>query len=529
MKIVMAQINTIVGDLKGNTEKCIRHIKEAEKTHADVITFPELTITGYPPEDLLFKTGFIEDNLKCLGKVVENTGNATVIVGFADRKGKFLYNAAAVIRGKKICGIHRKVFLPNYGVFDEKRYFAAGKQFQVFSEGGLKFGVSICEDIWNEETIKQQAAGGAKAIFAVNASPYSYGKIQKREELITNLAKKYGIIIFYNNLVGGQDELIFDGHGIIVDEKGRIISRGKPFEEDLITHDSEKRNVTIKNCLMAPEEEVYAALKLSLRDYTRKNNFKKVVIALSGGIDSSLVAAIAADAIGAQNVLGVFMPSQFSSRISGEDADGLARNFGIKLLVIPIQRALEFYTSLLANQFAGLPRDITEENLQARIRGNIIMAISNKLGHLVVSTGNKSEMSTGYATLYGDMAGGFALIKDVYKTLVYRLARHRNSVKPVIPQRILSRPPTAELKPDQKDQDTLPPYPLLDRILSSYIEEDKTLEEIVKEGFSRKLAEKVIKMVDSSEYKRRQAPIGPKITLKSFGKDRRMPITNKYF
>jgi len=529
MRIGMAQINTTVGDLKGNTRKCIELIRKAEEMDLDIVTFPELTITGYPPEDLLLKSGFIDDNIKCLQKIVRSTGDIVAVVGFVDRTGDCIYNSAAVIQGRKILGIYHKVHLPNYGVFDEKRYFAPGKKSPIFSVKGINFNIAICEDIWTRGALRKLLTNGVNAVLVINASPYYYGKIKVREDIVSHLSRKEKVKVFYNNLVGGQDELVFDGNSFITDEKGRIVRRGKSFEEDLIIYDDILNLSPARQNIMSPEQEVYSALKLGLADYVRKNGFRKVVVALSGGIDSSLVAVIAADTLGKENVLGVFMPSQYSSNISKEDVERLAENLGIRLVTIPIQQALNFYLSLLSSQFAGIQRDTTEENLQARIRGNIVMAISNKFGYLVLSTGNKSEMSTGYATLYGDMAGGFALIKDVYKTFVYRLARYRNSISPVIPERILTRDPTAELKPDQKDTDTLPPYEILDEILRRYIEEDRSIEDIIEEGFDRNLVEKVVGMVDRSEYKRRQAPPGPKITPKSFGKDRRMPITNQYF
>ncbi len=553
LRVAIAQINSTVGDLEGNSRKIIEYIQRAASFGADIISFPELAITGYPPEDLLLRSKFVEDNLEELKFVAKHVKDTAAIIGFVDKKEDRIYNAAAVIYNGKIQGVYHKTFLPNYGVFDEKRYFAPGERPLVFKFGKFIFGINICEDIWHKEgPTSQQAKLGAKIIFNINASPYYAGKIKKREEAIRSESESNRLIVCYNNLVGGQDELVFDGQSMISDTHGKIIGRAGAFKEDLLIMDldvplSKARKtkniiaVTDKALykdrpplikkqieILEPVAEIYQALTLGLRDYIIKNGFKKVVIGLSGGIDSCLVAALAVDALGKDNVVGTFMPSQYSSNESEEDARKLAENLGIKFLVIPIKDIFDGYLRVLEPQFAGLEKNIAEENLQARIRGTLLMALSNKFGWIVLSTGNKSEMSTGYATLYGDMAGGFAVIKDVPKTLVYKLSGYRNSLQPLIPERALTKAPTAELRPNQKDTDSLPPYETLDPILRAYVEEDKDLKRIISLDFDKETVIRVLNMVDKSEYKRRQAPVGIKITPKSFGRDRRMPITNKY-
>ena len=553
LRIAMAQINCLVGDLEGNFNKIRANIKAAEELGADIVVFPELAVTGYPPEDLLLKPKFVSDNLEYLKKLAKSVRDTAVITGFVDRKGKSLYNSAAVIYRGKVSGVYHKMRLPNYGVFDEERYFEEGDEASVFKFGECLFAVSICEDLWHQGgPIKLQAALGAKLIFNINASVYHAGKIKEREDIIKKQAKLNKVSIAYINLVGGQDELVFDGQSIAVDNKGKLIRRAEAFQEELSVADidvptakakSSKRIIVVtdkipeKNKLkllkkeikpLEPLAEVYQALVLGLRDYINKNGFKKAVIGLSGGIDSALVAVLAADAIGKENVTGVYMPSRYSSDESEIDAKELAVNLGVEFKVIPIEQMYSAYIDILALHFAGREPNIAEENLQARIRGNILMALSNKFGWLVLTTGNKSEMSTGYATLYGDMAGGFAVIKDVPKTLVYKLSQYRNALCAVIPGRTFIKEPTAELKPNQKDSDTLPVYEKLDPILKAYIEEDKDLEKISSLGFSAEEAARVLRMVDKSEYKRRQSPPGIKITPKAFGRDRRMPITNKY-
>lgn len=538
LRIALAQLNCTVGDLEGNAKKIAEYVQRARKFGADIISFPELALTGYPPEDLLLKPKFIQDNLAYLRALAKQISGIVAVVGFVDKKAKDIYNAAAIISEGRIKGIYHKMHLPNYGVFDEQRYFSAGLNPAVFKIDKLVFGVNICEDIWHKDgPTKLQAKAGAKLILNINASPYHMGKIREREVMIKTQAKLNRVFIAYINLVGGQDELVFDGQSMVVDNKGRLLNRAEAFKEDLLILDLDIPLATAKSRpplpkkevkVLEPIAEVYQALLLGLKDYVTKNGFQKVVIGLSGGIDSSLVAALAVDALGKNSVFGVFMPSRYSSQESEIDAQQVAENLGIKLIQISIEQIYKIYLMVLEPHFLGKDRDITEENLQARIRGNILMALSNKFGWLVLTTGNKSEMSTGYATLYGDMAGGFAIIKDVPKTLVYKLAKYRNSLKAVIPQRVLTKEPTAELKPNQKDSDNLPVYETLDPILKAYVEEDEDLNKIISLGFDKEIISKVLQMVDRSEYKRRQSPPGIKITPKAFGRDRRMPITNRY-
>ena len=552
--MAIAQINCTVGDLEGNCRKITEWLGRAGEFGADMIAFPELAITGYPPEDLLLKPKFIDDNVDALRKAAGSVGDMIAVIGFVNKVGSDIFNAAAVIHKGKIVGIYNKMLLPNYGVFDEKRYFKAGTIPSVFRAGNLAFGVNICEDIWHEDgPTKAQVAMGASIILNINSSPYYAGKMKKREEVVKREAKANEVTIAYVNMVGGQDELVFDGDSMIADPTGKVICRGQAFKEDLLIADIDvplykakriKKAVEIAKKLEIkskrpplPEREakpleavaeVYEALALGLKDYVGKNGFSKVVIGISGGIDSSLVAAIAVDALGKENVTGVFMPTRYTSEGSEHDAKELASSLGIKLIALSIDQIYRLYLTAFEQLFAGCGKDITEENIQARIRGNILMALSNKFGWLVLTTGNKSEMSTGYATLYGDMAGGLAVIKDVPKTLVYKLAKYRNGLGKVIPDTVLTKEPTAELKPDQKDSDTLPPYEKLDPIIKAYVEEDRSLDEIASMGFDKATASKVIGMIDKSEYKRRQSPPGIKITPKAFGKDRRMPVTNKY-
>ncbi len=585
-RIAMVQMNPTVGDLDGNVKRIVGWLREARKAKADLVAFPELAVTGYPPEDLLLKPRFVADNRLALQEVVRECRDIAAVVGYvgqgvaSDHKsvsptvvpaGRHeLYNAAAVIAERRVAATYNKWFLPNYGVFDESRYFHPGRRLPIVTLNGTVLGVNICEDIWLPEgPTRIQAWAGAEVIVNINASPFHVGKSRYREQMLATRARENGVILTYTNTVGGQDELVFDGNSLILDQTGDVIARAKAFEEDFLVADLNieavarsrmahsrrkapagqfasaiervdlavatggRKRVPVIPPLVSPLdsiEEVYRALTLGVCDYVRKNGFKRVVIGLSGGIDSALTAAIAVDALGPANVLGVFMPSPYTSRESRDDVADLVRRLGIALRTIPITGPFRSYLKALAPAFGSRSADTTEENLQARIRGNILMAFSNKFGHLVLTTGNKSEMSVGYPTLYGDMAGGFAVIKDVPKTMVYELARLRNrrGERPVIPKRILERAPTAELKPDQKDEDTLPPYTTLDPILKAYVEEDRSLEEIVAMGFDRQTVARVIGMVDRSEYKRRQAPIGIKITHRAFGKDRRMPITNGY-
>ena len=562
LRVLLAQINTTVGDFKGNLKKIGRALLEAKKTGVKLVTFPELTTCGYPPEDALLKEHFIDDNLKALRSVVSQTKGLMAVVGFVDRDAKKnLYNSAAFLVHGRIAHVYRKVHLPNYGVFDEKRYFSSGSSPAILDFGAFSLGLTICEDIWRKESYVYQKGYADKTSLIVNisASPYYRQKQAERYKLVKNLAIKTNSSVIYHNLVGGQDELVFDGGSLVVGSNGKILAEAKCFEEDLLITDVPLKRADLsrsghdgvkiikintpyslttsrhstprssKRRIPTLGEEVYQALVLGTRDYILKNRFKKALIGLSGGIDSALVACIAVDALGAQNVLGVTMPSPFTSKETYEDAKSLAKNLSIECFEFRIDNIMNEYLATLNPVFAGVKPDTTEENLQARIRGNILMALSNKLGHLVLTTGNKSEMATGYCTLYGDMAGGFAVIKDVPKTLVFRLARYKNSHKPsAIPERIIRRPPTAELRHNQKDQDTLPPYPVLDKFLEAYVEKDASLDQITKQGIPLALAKKTACMVDGNEYKRRQAPPGIKITPKAFGRDRRMPITNRY-
>ena len=570
IRIALAQINPVVGDLSGNVKKIVSYIKEARILGVDIIAFPELIITGYPPEDLVLTPQFINDNIDGLNEVIAASNDITAVVGFIDRSDS-LFNAAAVISDGRLVDVYHKKHLPNYGVFDEYRYFQSGKRYPVYNLTGINIGINICEDIWYEKgPAKVQALSGAEIIININASPYHVGKALIRENVVSARALECRAAIIYVNMVGGQDELVFDGGSFAVNSKGEVIIRGKQFKEELFAADINVRNAKDKfsgkeqkelkalvqkgeiieriripsglmkkrkpelemkkNVMMPHVEEVYNALLLGTKDYVHKNGFNNVVIGLSGGIDSALVATIAVDAIGKEYVHGLFMPSRFTSRESYEDVAALCKNLKIKTVTIPITDIYKSYLKTLSKNFKGTKTDIAEENLQARIRGNLLMAFSNKFGWLVLTTGNKSEMSVGYATLYGDMAGGFAVIKDVPKTMVYDLCKWKNEKEGsiVIPERILWKEPTAELKPDQRDTDTLPPYPVLDSVLKAYVEEHKSIEEIRSEGCDAECVNRVIKMVDRSEYKRRQSPPGIKITPRAFGKDWRFPITNRY-
>jgi NAD+ synthase (glutamine-hydrolysing) len=568
----MAQINPTVGDLGGNTKKIVEFISQAKALGVDLLTFPELAVTGYPPEDLLLKPHFIKQNRESLDKIVEHSSGIAVVVGFVDSDGD-IFNAAAVLYNKKLVGIYHKFYLPNYGVYDENRYFQAGKECPVFIIHGIAIGITICEDIWYETgPAIVQAYAGARLLVNISASPYHAGKGPSRERMLATRAADNVAIVAYNNLVGGQDELVFDGNSIVFSEKGEPIARGRQFEEDLVVadldmesvfrsqlHDPRRRKETpwVKKELgrvtkievsnegivvakpplpsrqvekLSEIAEIYQALVLGVRDYVRKNGFEKVVIGLSGGVDSSLVAAIAVDALGRKDVIGVSMPSRYSSPGSKLDAEALAKNLGIELKVIPIEKAFSSYLETLAEPFKDVQPNVTEENIQARIRGNILFALSNKFGWLVLACSNKSETATGYTTIYGDMAGGFIPLKDVPKTTVYKLAQYRNreAKKEVIPYAVLTKAPSAELRPDQKDTDSLPPYDILDPILKAYVEDDLAIDEIIAMGFDHDTVIKMARLVDWSEYKRRQSAPGIKITPRDFGRDRRLPITNKF-
>src|SRR5579884_461124 len=624
LRVALAQINVTVGDLEGNVQSMLDSMRQAHAAGAHIVCFPELALTGYPPEDLLLKPGFVDDNLRKLDELIQASRDLpglTAVIGFVDRDHD-IYNAAAVIHEGELCGVYHKHYLPNYGVFDENRYFAAGRKAPIFLINGVHVGINICEDVWYPTgPMTLQAYAGAEVIININGSPYYAGKGIFRQEMLATRAADNGVIVVYLNMVGGQDELVFDGGSMVFNEQGALIARAKEFAEDLLIvdldsasvfrsrlHDPRRRQerllvdsadvpiipvnttqsstpthntpqnaprsivgaglapalgftpapalgstsaqsdspamspssiVSSDIALGAPQrmepkmgrlQEIYSALVLGTGDYVRKTGFKQVIIGLSGGIDSSLTAVIAVDALGAENVLGVSMPSGFSSEGSKTDAQQLAENLGIQMLTIPIEETFRASLKMLRPALGEGDLGLAGENLQARIRGNILMAISNKLGPLVLTTGNKSEMAVGYSTLYGDMAGGFAVLKDVLKTLVYELSIYRNSIgdTPVIPQTVIEKPPSAELRPGQKDVDSLPPYDVLDPILKAYAEDDRSFEEMLAMGFDRKTVERVMRMVDLSEYKRRQAPPGVKITTRAFGRDRRLPITNKY-
>ncbi|HEB12899.1 MAG TPA: NAD+ synthase [Actinobacteria bacterium] len=575
LRIGLAQINCTVGDLDGNLEKIKLYCRRGAELKVDLLAFPELAICGYPPEDLVLKPKFISDcqtSLKELSDFSRELEKMTLIVGCIDFDTD-IYNGAAVINGGEIRCIYHKVFLPNYGVFDEQRYFKHGDKALVVLIGGVRVGVTICEDIWYSQGPQrvETTVGGAEVVVNINASPYQVDKDKQRERMLATRAKEGLSTLAYVNLIGGQDELVFDGLSMIIDHEGKRVAEAGRFREDLLITDidadavsgardidknwaSEGNDVESADLLpvrqvilsdqkiegqkpswsprvftkLGSDEEVLAALRLGLADYVRKNGFAHVVVGLSGGIDSALTAVLAAQTLGADNLTPVFLPSRFTSDDSAKDAAMLAQNLGVELMVISIDDIFKNYLSSLEQAFKDKPQDITEENLQARIRGNILMALSNKFGWLLLSTGNKSEMSVGYATLYGDMSGGFAVLKDVTKTLVIRLARHINIGRVIIPERVITKPPSAELRPDQKDSDSLPEYGVLDQIISAYVEDNKSAREIIESGFETKIVNEVIGMIDKSEYKRRQAPPGVKITGRAFGKDWRLPITNAY-
>jgi NAD+ synthase (glutamine-hydrolysing) len=575
LRVALAQIDTTVGALDRNAERIIECIGRAEDAGADVVAFPELAITGYPPEDLVLKPEFVRDNIRALERVAAEVGDITAIVGFVDTDGSDIYNAAALIQCGKVVGCHRKFYLPNYSVFDEHRYFKAGSEWSVYTVRGAGIGVTICEDIWypvGPGTL--QAIAGAEVIININASPYRSGKHEERYRMVATRAMDELSYVCYVNLVAGQDELVFEGASMICDQDGRRIAQGKFFEEDFLIadldidavfsarlHDTRRRQTqfrilgvettegrAVPTPLAAPcemdrprvrpsvaplpteMEEIYGALVLGTRDYVRKTGHHTITLGLSGGIDSSLVAAIAVNALGAENVVGVLMPSRYSSGGSLTDAECLAENLGIRTMTIPIEEVFASYLSILADPFEGREPDIAEENLQARIRGNILMALTNKFGWMVLTTGNKSEMAVGYSTLYGDLAGGYAVIKDIFKTTVYDLAYYKNQSagRELIPRSVIEKEPSAELRSNQRDVDSLPPYPVLDGILRLYVELDRSASDIVAHGYEADMVARVIKMVDRSEYKRRQAPPGVKISTRAFGKDRRLPIVNSY-
>ena len=583
-RLALAQINPTVGDIPGNTAKILDYLKRAQEAQADLVAFPELATTGYPPEDLLFKTSFLNDNVAAMEKVAAASKGISVVLGYVnilsldrgpDDMGPRITNAAALCHDGRLVDTYHKIFLPNYGVFDEQRYFQRGSDCPVYRIGGVSIGVNICEDIWypvGPTTVQRQA--GAELIININASPFHAGKRAFREEMIAQRASDHGLAVAYLNTVGGQDELIFDGGSIICDATGTLTARGPAFQEYLLIADLEfpeeatslkqgpahpaveleavgaPKTLTVSgfasasksplapqgmSAAMEDAEEVYRALVLGTADYLRKTGFSKALIGLSGGVDSALTATVAVDALGKENVVGITMPSRYSSEGSISDSKKLAGNLGFDLWEVPIEPAHEAFTDMLEERFRGTEPNVAEENVQARVRGNVLMTVSNKFGWMVLTTGNKSEMAMGYATLYGDMAGGFAVLKDVPKTTVYELCLWRNrrgrsfgTPEDVIPAAILDKAPSAELREDQLDVDSLPPYEVLDPVIKAYVEDDCSYQDMVAQGFDAQVVRQVISAVDRNEYKRRQAPPGVKITPRAFGKDRRLPIVNRY-
>ena len=571
LRVALAQVNSVVGDIEGNLARVVGYCREAAKKDADLVLFPELALTGYPPEDLLLKPSFVKDNLASLKALCRSLRGLPLVcvVGFVDAS-KDNFNAAAIIQDGRVCASYYKRYLPNYGVFDEDRYFKAGDRPLILEWGEVRVGLTICEDLWYPEGAE---LGEVEMILNLSSSPYHYRKGQFRERMFGTRASDSQAVVAFCNMVGGQDELVFDGGSMVFNPKGEVIARAKYFEEELLVADIDLEQVfryrlqeprirkqielerakmsarrvklkhppfarAAKRRVIAPmieprpegAEELFEALCIGTRDYVLKNGFKKVLVGLSGGIDSSLVACIAVSALGRESVVAVTMPSRFSSQGTKSDARRLARNLGIRLIELPIEKVFKAYLATLAPAFNGRQPDVTEENIQARVRGNLLMALSNKFGWMVLATGNKSEIATGYCTLYGDMAGGFAVIKDVPKTMVYKIAEYYNQSrgKEIIPRSVMERPPSAELRPNQKDQDTLPPYELLDPILQGYILEDLGYEELVGKGYDAATVRRVIRMIDRNEYKRRQSPPGVKITPRAFGRDWRLPITNRY-
>ena len=564
IRVACCQLDVVVGDIDGNVARVLTAYHQAEDEGADLAVFGELCLTGYPPEDLLLKPGFVRAGHDALAKVAAETGRCAAAVGFVEA-GQDLYNAAGLCANGTIVGTYHKRLLPNYGVFDELRYFTAGSEpYQLYEIGGVRVALTVCEDVWSPSgPMAQQAAGGAELIVNLNASPYYAGRRVERERMLATRASDASCALVYVNQVGGQDELVFDGGSMVFDESGALIAAAGQFVEDVMVVDLELREVFRKRLLdprgrvpspplpvigvspaaprddvhrsgrrfppLDPIAEIYAALVLGTRDYAHKNGFTDVVLGLSGGIDSALVACIAADAVGPDHVHAVALPTRYTTESSHTDAAALAANLGIELRTIPIEPAYEAALEMLAPSFAGRDADVTEENLQGRLRMSVLMSLNNKFGWLVLICGNKSELAVGYTTIYGvDMAGGFAVIKDVLKTRVFELARHRNTIGPVIPESILTRAPSAELRPDERDDQSLPPYDVLDPIIEGYVERDLSLEEILAAGMDRATVERIVRLVDVAEWKRRQSPPGVRVTPKAFGKDRRMPITNRY-
>lgn len=540
LRIGLAQINPTVGDMRGNVEIITRMITTAKQQHLDLLVFPELCLCGYPPEDLLHKPKFPADNSKALKELLPETDAITAVIGYAQSQDDSCFNAAAILHNRQVLSVYHKGQLPNYGVFDEKRYFTPGHQPVIIEQKGIYIAITICEDIWNiqwMETLLAPHRDRLDMIVNLSGSPFHAGKLRQRQDILARCARHFGCPVAYCNLVGGQDELVFDGRSMIVDEKGTVITQAREFEPDLCVADIEKDNsgihiIPVTPCAsqMDEIEEIYHALVLGTRDYVRKNGFSKAVIGLSGGIDSSLVAAVAVESLGHDNVIGITMPSRFNTSETRSDAEKLAQNLGIEFHTVPIADTLDAFSKTLEFIEGWNESGLAYENLQARIRGTILMSYSNQFGWLVLTTGNKSETAVGYSTLYGDTAGGFAVIKDVPKTIVYKLCDFINqrAGKEIIPQSVITRPPSAELRPDQKDSDSLPNYDLLDTILKYYVELDHSTGEIIALGFPEDQVRRVIRLVDRNEYKRRQCPPGVRITPRAFGKDRRMPITNRY-
>lgn len=535
LKIAIAQLNFLVGDIDGNAERIIAETKKiAEQDQADVVVFPELALTGYPPEDLLFRSGFYKRCHHAMEYIKENINDTAIIIGYPDKIHGKIYNKAAVIHKHKIMADYAKQELPNYTVFDEKRYFTSGNQPCVFKFKGIQIGLVICEDIWHTSPILASKNAGAQLIICINASPYHKTQIETREKTLKERVTETQLPIIYANLVGGQDELVFDGSSMVFDTQGNHAQQAAFCKEAIMIVEAEIKNNNVdisRHTLpssLSREQQLYEILKLGVKDYIHKNHFPRTYVGVSGGVDSALTLAIAADAIGPENVVALIMPSQYSAKMSAEDGIALCDALGVPYHIIPIEPLLNAFLNALAPVFQNKEPDSTEENLQARIRGMLLMAMANKFGGIVLTTGNKSELSVGYATLYGDMAGGFSVIKDLTKTQVYKLSRYRNQITPVIPERILTRAPSAELKPNQLDQDSLPPYDILDEILERYIEKDESRADIIEAGFDKPIVDNIVKMINQNEYKRRQAPIGVRLTQKAFGKDRRYPITSGY-
>lgn len=530
LKIALAQLNFSVADLSGNVGKILAAVEQAKQQQADVLVFPELCVTGYPPEDLLLRPDFIQQTQLVSAELIRQIHGITAVIGLPQAHGQRLYNSALAVRDGQIVAEYHKQVLPNYGVFDEHRYFKAGQQLCLFEVKGYQLALAICEDLWQAGLIEQNRMAGANIILSLNASPFHAGKMQQREDIICKQVKAAGMPLVYVNQVGGQDELIFDGASFVADSQGQIVFRAAEFVEQLGIVEFQDQQPLPTNIapLYQPVVSEYKALVLGIKDYVRKNGFHGAILGLSGGIDSALVLALAVDALGAEQVEVAMMPSRYTQDMSNEDALLEAEALGVKYHVLPIEPAVTAFNEMLAPIFAGSGKDTTEENIQARCRGVLLMALSNKQGRLLLTTGNKSEMSVGYATLYGDMAGGFAPLKDVSKLLVYKIAEYRNTLSPVIPERVITRPPSAELAPDQKDEDSLPPYSLLDPILALYIEQDKSAADIIALGYPVAAVQRAISLVDRNEYKRRQSPPGIRITPRAFGRDRRYPISSAY-